>query len=212
VTLWLPLGIAGLLAILYGFTLSRSPPSPAKLLLKISGMVILTGVAASAGAPPLLVAGLAACTLGDAFLAGRTERWLIPGMAAFFIGHVFYVALFWSAGQVSGDLLNYLARGVLVFAGAGYVFWLSPSLGPMRLPVLAYAAVILVMGAAAIALPPGYGLVLIGALMFIASDAILANELFRRPTGEMPRFLPSISLWNLYFFGQMLIALGFLPK
>ena len=211
-TLWLPLGIAGLLAILYGFTLSRSPPSPAKLLLKISGMVILTGVAASAGAPPLLVAGLAACTLGDAFLAGRTERWLIPGMAAFFIGHVFYVALFWSAGQVSGDLLNYLARGVLVFAGAGYVFWLSPSLGPMRLPVLAYAAVILVMGAAAIALPPGYGLVLIGALMFIASDAILANELFRRPTGEMPRFLPSISLWNLYFFGQMLIALGFLPK
>lgn len=211
-TLWLSLGIAGLLAILYGLTLSRSPPSPAKLLFKISGMVILTGAAASAGAPPLLVAGLAACTLGDAFLAGRTERWLIPGMAAFFIGHVFYVVLFWSAGQVSGDLMNYLARGLLVFAGAGYVFWLSPSLGPMRLPVLAYAAVILVMGAAAIALPPGYGLVLIGALMFIASDAILANELFRRPTGETPRWLPSISLWNLYFFGQMLIALGFLAK
>ena len=211
-TLWLPLGVAGLLAIIYGFTLSRSPPSPAKLLLKISGMVILTGVAASAGAPPLLVAGLAACALGDAFLAGRTERWLIPGMAAFFVGHVFYVALFWSAGQVSGDLLNYAARGVLEFAGAGYVFWLSPSLGLMRLPVLAYAAVILVMGAAAIALPPGYGLVLVGALMFIASDAILANELFRRPTGETPRWLPSISLWNLYFFGQMLIALGFLAK
>lgn len=211
-TLWLPLGVAGLLAILYGFTLSRSPPSPAKLLLKISGMVILTGAALHAGAPMPLVAGLAACTVGDAFLAGRTERWLIPGMAAFFIGHVFYVALFWSAGQVSGDTLNYLARAVLVLAGAGYMFWLSPSLGPMRLPVLAYAGVILVMGAAAIALPPGYRLVLVGALMFIASDAILANELFRRPAGEMPRWLPSISLWNLYFFGQMLIALGFLAK
>ncbi len=209
-TLWLPLGFAGLLAIIYGFTLSRSPPSPAKLLLKISGMVILTGVAAWAGAPWLLIAGLAACALGDAFLAGKTERWLIPGMAAFFLGHVFYVALFWSSGQVSGDLMNYLARGVLVFAGAGYVFWLSPSLGPMRLPVLAYAGVILMMGAAAIALPPGYGLVLIGALMFIASDAILANELFRRPPGETPRWVPSVSLWNLYFFGQMLICLGFL--
>ena len=211
-TLWLPLGAAALLAIAYGFTLSRSPPSPAKLLLKISGMVILTATAVWAGAPGLLVAGLAACTLGDAFLAGRTERWLIPGMAAFFIGHVFYVALFWATGQVGGDLLNYLARAVLVFAGAGYVFWLSPSLGPMRLPVLAYAAVILVMGAAAIALPPGFGLVLVGALMFIASDAILANELFRRPAGETPRWLPSISLWNLYFFGQMLIALGFVAK
>lgn len=211
-TLWLPLGLAGLLAIAYGFALSRSAPSPAKLLLKISGMVILTAVAIWAGAPWMLIAGLAACTVGDAFLAGRTERWLIPGMAAFFIGHVFYVALFWSAGQVSGDLLNYLGRAVLVLAGAGYVLWLSPSLGAMRLPVLAYAGVILVMGAAAIALPPGYGLVLIGALMFIASDAILANELFRRPPGEMPRWLPSISLWNLYFFGQMLIALGFIAK
>lgn len=208
-TLWPPLAAAACLAILYGFTLSRSPPGPAKLLLKISGMVILTGVALWAGAPLLLVAGLAACTVGDAFLAGKPERWLLPGMAAFFLSHVFYVALFWSTGQVSGELLNYLARGVLVFAGAGYVFWLSPSLGPMRLPVLAYSAVILVMGAAAIALPPGYGLVLLGALMFIASDAILANELFIRPPGESPRWLPSVSLWNLYFFGQLLICLGF---
>lgn len=211
-TLWLPLGLAGLLAIAYGFTLSRSAAGLAKLLLKISGMVILTGCAIWAGAPWMLIAGLAACTLGDAFLAGKTERWLIPGMAAFFTGHVFYVALFWSAGQVSGDLLNYLARGVLVLAGAGYVVWLSPSLGQMRGPVIAYAAVILVMGAAAIALPPGYGIVLVGALMFIASDAILANELFRRPPGEMARWWPSISLWNLYFFGQMLIALGFIAK
>ncbi|MFN3610051.1 MAG: lysoplasmalogenase [Hyphomonas sp.] len=211
-TLWLPLGLAGLLAITYGFTLSRSAPGLAKLLLKLSGMVILTGCAIWAGAPWMLIAGLAACTLGDAFLAGKTERWLIPGMAAFFTGHVFYVALFWSAGQVSGDLLNYLARGVLVLAGAGYVVWLSPSLGQMRWPVIAYAAVILVMGAAGIALPPGYGIVLVGALMFIASDAILANELFRRPPGEPPRLLPSISLWNLYFFGQMLIALGFIAK
>lgn len=182
-TLWLPLGIAGLLAVAYGFTLSRAPPGPAKLLLKISGMLILTGLAALIGAPWLLVAGLAASTVGDAFLAGRPERWLIPGMAAFFAAHVFYVILFWSAGQVSGDALNFTARAVLVLAGAGYIAWLSPSLGAMRWPVFAYGAVILMMGAAAIALPPGYGLVLLGALLFIASDAVLANELFRRPAG-----------------------------
>ncbi|MFN4023306.1 MAG: lysoplasmalogenase [Hyphomonas sp.] len=209
-TLIAPLSLAALLALAYGFTLSRAPPSPAKLLLKISGMVILTGVAAWAGAPWLMVAGLAASTLGDAFLAGRQERWLIPGMAAFFTAHVFYVVLFWLSGQVSGDALNYGARAILVLAGAGYLAWLSPSLGPMRWPVFAYGAVILLMGAAAIALPPGFGLVLIGALMFIASDAILANELFRRPAGEPARFAPSIALWNLYFFGQMLILLGFI--
>ncbi|MFN7057042.1 lysoplasmalogenase [Hyphomonas sp.] len=211
-TLWLALGLAGLLAAVYGFTLSRAPPSPAKLILKISGMLILTGVAAWMGAPWLLLAGLAASTLGDAFLAGRPERWLIPGMAAFFTAHVFYVILFWSAGQVSGDALNYAARAVLVLAGAGYIAWLSPSLGAMRWPVFAYGAVILVMGAAAIALPAGYGLVLIGALMFILSDAILANELFRRPSGEPARFWPSISLWHLYFFGQAAILLGFILR
>lgn len=211
-TLWLLLAAAGLLAILYGFTLSRAPPGPAKLILKISGMVVLTGVAAWQGAPWLLVAGLAASTLGDAFLAGRPERWLIPGMAAFFTAHVFYVVLFWTSGQVSGDVLNYAARATLVLAGAGYLAWLAPSLGAMRWPVFAYGVVILMMGAAAIALPAGFGLVLIGALMFIASDAILANELFRRPAGEPARFWPSISLWHLYFFGQMLIAIGFLQK
>lgn len=211
-SLWLPLGLAGVCALLYGFTLSRAPPSPAKLLLKVSGMLVLTGLAAAAGAPWLLVAGLAASTLGDAFLAGRPERWLIPGMAAFFTAHVFYVVLFWTSGQVSGDALNYAARAVLVLAGAGYLAWLSPSLGAMRWPVFAYGAVILMMGAAAIALPPGFGLVLIGALMFIASDAILANELFRRPAGEPARFWPSITLWNLYFFGQAAILLGFLTK
>lgn len=209
-TLIAPLSLAALLALAYGLTLSRAPPSPAKLLLKISGMVILTGVAAWAGAPWLLVAGLAASTLGDAFLAGRPERWLIPGMAAFFTAHVFYVALFWSAGQISGDGVNYAARAVLVLAGAGYIAWLSPALGPMRWPVFAYGAVILVMGAAAIALPPGYGLVLIGALMFIASDAILANELFRRPASEPARRLPSYAIWFLYFAGQVGITLGIL--
>lgn len=209
-TFWLPLGLAGLLAIAYGFTLSRASPSLAKLLLKTSGMVILTGVAAWQGAPWLLVAGLAASTLGDAFLAGRPERWLIPGMAAFFTAHLFYVLLFWDLGQAGGEAWNYAARAVLVLAGAGYIFWLSPSLGKMRLPVFAYGALILMMGAAAIALPAGYGLVLIGALMFIASDAILANELFRRPPDETPRFWPSISLWHLYFFGQAAIMLGIL--
>lgn len=209
-TLWLPLGLAGLLAVAYGFALSRAPPGPAKLILKISGMLVLTGLATWMGGPWLLVAGLAASTLGDAFLAGRTDRWLIPGMAAFFAAHVFYVILFWSAGQVSGDALNYAARAALVLAGAGYIAWLSPSLGAMRWPVFAYGAVILVMGAAAIALPPGYGLVLIGALMFILSDALLANELFRRPSGEPARFWPSITLWHLYFFGQMLILTGVL--
>jgi len=211
-TLWLALGLAGVLALLYGLLLSRAPPSLAKLLLKTSGMLVMTGVAAAAGAPWLLVAGLAASTLGDAFLAGRPERWLIPGVAAFFTAHVFYVALFWTSGQVSGDVLNDAARAVLVLAGAGYLAWLSPSLGPMRLPVLAYGAVILMMGAAAIALPPGYVLVLIGALMFIASDAILAHELFRRPAGDPARFWPSITLWHLYFFGQAAILFGFITK
>jgi uncharacterized membrane protein YhhN len=176
----------------------------------MSGIVILAGIAFAAGGHWLLWAALIASAIGDLFLAGKPERWLLPGMGAFFLAHVCYVALFWQLGDEAGWTWPEKAgQAVIVFGGAFYVRWLVPWIDkPMRLPVMAYGAVILVMGAAALALPEAFRLVTIGALMFIASDAILANELFRRPAGEPPKKLPSYAVWFLYFFGQAAITLG----
>ena len=180
------------------------------MLLKVVGVAILAALAFAAGGPWLLGAALLASAVGDAFLAGRTERWLLPGMAAFFLAHVAYVALFWQLADAEGWTWPVrLAQAALVLGGAAYIRWLLPQIEPkMRVPVLAYGAVILVMGAAAIALPDAVRLVSLGALMFIASDAILAHQLFCRPAGAPPQRLASYVVWFLYFFGQAAILLG----
>jgi uncharacterized membrane protein YhhN len=181
------------------------------MLLKVSGVLILAWTGLAAGGPWLLWGALLASAVGDGFLAGRPERWLLPGMAAFFLAHVFYVALFWQLGQ--GDdapsLTVKIGQAALVLGGAFYVRWLMPWIGqPLRLPVSLYGAVILMMGAAAIALPVAFWTVTAGALLFIASDTVLAYQLFCRPA-DAPAYRPaSYAIWFLYFLGQAAIMLG----
>jgi uncharacterized membrane protein YhhN len=200
-------------ALAYGFVFSFRGDGPARTLLKVSGVLILAGIAYAAGGPWLLWGALFASAVGDAFLAGKPERWLLPGMAAFFLAHVFYVVLFWQLGEVGEgwSLPVKIAQTALVVAGAFYIRWLVPWIGkPMRLPVILYGAVILMMGAAAIALPGTFWPVTIGALMFIASDFILAHQLFCKPAEAPPNKLASYAVWFLYFFGQAAIAWGVL--
>lgn len=177
----------------------------------MSGIVILALIAFAGGGAWLLWAALAASAVGDLFLAGKPERWLLPGMGAFFLAHVFYVILFWQLGEgADGTVPVKIGQLILVLAGAAYIRWLAPQLGQMRVPVFGYGAVILVMGAAAIALPGEWRLVTLGALMFIASDAILAHQLFCRKSDAPPNKSASYAVWFLYFFGQAAITWGLL--
>lgn len=203
------LGFSLALGIIFGAVFSWRPDSLPKLVVKTDSTAFLTAWAVVAGAPPLLIAGLAFSTLGDLFLALRPkQRWLLPGMAAFFLAHAVYIDLFWSMPTAGRSLLIVLAQGVLIFGGAFFVRWLSPWLGKMRWPVFAYAIIILIMGAAALRLHPSYLAVTAGAMMFIASDVILSLELFTRPESAPARKIPSIALWYLYYGGQVLIAWG----
>lgn len=179
-----------------------------KVFVKTASTALLAVFAYMAGGPWLVVAGLALSSAGDAFLALDGEKWLKPGMAAFFLAHVAYVVLFWGLPQADRNLLNLGAQIALVFGGVVFVRWLAPWLGAMRYPVFAYTAIILMMGAAALRLQPEYVLVTLGAVMFVASDMILSLQLFTRPAGEAPRLVPSLAVWGLYFFGQALIAWG----
>ena len=179
-----------------------------KLVIKTASTTLLAVFAYMAGGPWLVVAGLALSSLGDAFLALKGEAWLKPGMTAFFLAHVAYIALFWSLPQTDRSWLNLAAQTGLVLGGVVFVRWLTPWLGAMRWPVYAYTAVILVMGAASLRLDPAYTLVMLGAVMFVASDMILSLQLFTRPVDAPPRLVPSLAVWGLYFAGQTLIAWG----
>ena len=194
------------LGLLYGALFCYRGKGPVALLIKTGSTALLALWAYLAGGPVLLVAGLALSSAGDAFLALEGERWLKPGMAAFFLAHVAYVALFWGLEAAPRDILNTSALVVLVLAGAGFARWL----GEMRWPVFAYTAVILMMGAAALRLDPVYWPVTLGAIMFIASDMILSLLLFRKPADQPAGTVSSLAVWTLYFGGQALIAWGML--
>ncbi len=199
------------LGALYGIAFCYREKGVAGLLVKTGSTALLALYAFYEGGPILLVAALAFSALGDAFLAGKAERWLLPGMGAFFLAHALYVALFWQLGEGGSPLPVKLAQGVLVLGGVAFLFWLTPYVDkPMRNPVIAYTAVILMMGAAALALPEAYRLVSLGALMFIASDVILSLQLFRKPPDQPASIPSSLAVWILYFGGQALIAWGFI--
>lgn len=203
------LSLASLAAINYGLFYGNAAPSTRRVTIKTASTALLTAFAIASGAPWLLVAALAFSTLGDLFLGMGEKTYLLPGMGAFALAHAAYVALFLplAAGMPHmGDLFVYT---LISAAAAGLIFTLWSGIAPaMKVPVLAYLAIILAMVALALQLPPALILVTTGALMFAASDAVLAVELFGLNPTHKARPYTARAIWGLYFGGQALIAVG----
>jgi uncharacterized membrane protein YhhN len=153
----------------------------------------------------LIVAGLVCSLVGDVFLMLPQDRF-IHGLVSFLVAHLFYIAAF-----TSGDGLRVpsLWAGVPLFVYGGLMlWWLWPHLGKLRAPVIIYMLVILIMAWAAVGRylgvgPAGSLLAALGAVLFMASDSILAVDRFR---GGF-RSAQSLILIT-YFIAQYLIALS----
>jgi sterol desaturase/sphingolipid hydroxylase (fatty acid hydroxylase superfamily) len=150
----------------------------------------------------LLLLGLACSLAGDVLL--MLPGLFIPGLVAFLLAHLCYIALFrqdaaWYPSRAG--LLAPLAVGAAMYA------FLFNSLGPvLKVAVGAYVVVIALMAAQAI----GRATVLrdraavavaIGAGFFMLSDSLLA-------TNKFAFALPMAQLWVLasYYVAQILIA------
>lgn len=190
-----------------------SAPSWRRTLVKTASTALLGGLCLIEGGPVLLAAALFLSALGDLFLAEEGDRAFMAGLAAFLAAHVAYVVLFAAAG---GGLHAFaaepwriaLALALLAF-GAGMARRLKPALpADMVLPVAVYILAILAMGVAALMLPSL--LVIAGAILFVASDAILAAGKFLVPAGSPRQALVRPAVWILYYLAQLAITLGFL--
>ncbi len=203
--------LAGSLAasVLYGLLFSNASPGLTRLALKTAATALLALWAFLAGGPILLVGALIFSAVGDAFLAADEQEWLRPGMAAFFLAHVAYIALFWQFSADTRPLAVLIVQIVATLGGALFIRSLMPYLDrSMRLPVLAYSIIILVMLNAALRLSPDLWLVTLGAAAFTLSDLILSFELFRLPPDAPARRMTARFVWTLYYGGQALIAWG----
>jgi len=160
----------------------------------------------------LLLAGLAASLAGDVLLMGPATLF-VPGLVAFLLAHLAYIALF-SMGVGMFPRRGVLAATLLIGAGMYAFLWLGGLPAALRIPVAAYVVVIACMAAQAIgraavlhATDPSARWVAVGACFFMLSDSLLATNRFVTP-------LPLASLWVLgtYYTAQMLIVRNARPK
>ncbi len=197
------LGLSALLAVAYlgdGFGLAL--PYPGNVILKASGIVLLGGLALRRGYW-LLALGLFFGSAGDAFLALEPQQ-TAYGIAAFGIGHLIYIALFADRlrKSASRDLPGYIAAGVLAVFGAGMLIALQPHFGELRVAASVYNGIIMLMAILAV-ISRAPSLAIIGALLFVVSDSVLAWRMF---ADALPWGGPVV--WVTYYLGQAGIALG----
>ena len=176
-------------------------PSTTALLLLLA---VLSTTAHGARYQQAVVIGLACSLAGDVLLMLPRDRF-VAGLASFLLAHVAYIVAF-SAGVPIGTAPALL---VPLAAMAALLLWLLwPGLGKLRLPVVLYSATILLMVWQAWGWhwafdTSGSRLAALGAALFMASDAVLALNRFRRP---FPGAQAVIML--TYVAAQALIALS----
>ncbi len=208
-------------------SLMRSDPALTAGLKATPVILLAMGVFSSLGSHPSpeptyarwVAAGLLASACGDVFLEFENREafshagldFFLLGLVAFFIGHVAYVAAFW------GGALPPVANSLPVLGYSAFITWvLWPHVpADLRLPVLAYVAVISTMAVRAFGrhyVPmkerPGAASFLAaaaGALLFVTSDSVLACNKF------LPEFMlqpqqARLVVMSTYYLAQLLIA------
>ena len=151
--------------------------------------------------------GLVLCLAGDLLLEFR-QRFFLPGMIAFMLGHVAYCVAF--VRRVKTPALHLAVPFLIWIVWALITLWAG--LGSMKIPVAVYTVAIFVMmwRAAAIVYaqerPSGWDwAVMIGATLFAFSDTLIALDRFGDPVDGV-----RIPIILTYWTAQTLISLSVL--
>ncbi|MFV8270041.1 lysoplasmalogenase [Flavobacterium sp. GT2N3] len=163
----------------------------------------------------ILLTALTLSWIGDVILLipDQGEIYFTAGLIAFLFSHISYIILF------SKQLKIYLKKSKIIF-WVGFtaitfylivmVLILLPSLGNLKIPVFVYALTISIMLLFALKgflnwQKPARIYILIGALIFAASDSILAFDKFYAPLQNS-----SFLIMATYLTAQYLIVTGIL--
>jgi len=128
------------------------------------------------------------------------------GLASFLIGHIFYIITMFTHAQPLH--IPVLIISVIAAVCYGIVTFKTVKPSPeMKIPVIAYEAIILIMVISALQLFLAHvswfgALIFAGSICFIASDTMLALVTFRKK----PLY---VYVMITYIAAQLLIALGF---
>lgn len=201
------LTIACLFSVLVLLAVDRLEWPAGRVIAKLTASSCFVGVAVSLGAQQstygqLILGALVLGWLGDALLLSRAPKAFMGGLGAFLLSHVLFAAAF-VLGSLSFPAMSVAAALALAF-GTGVLRWLLPHAPKeFKAPVLAYVVVILAMCIAATghAFASQHWAVLVGALLFTASDLSVARDRFVRQG-----FVNRLWGWPTYFVAQLVLA------
>jgi len=151
--------------------------------------------AASTGSPAWLIVALACCLLGDVYLM-LPGNYFVAGLSAFLLGHIAYNLTF-TAGLP--ERLLWTAAVVVLTLPATIRIVRAVTDRALAFGVVAYMGVICLMAGSAIA--SGSLLASAGALLFIASDTLIAWDMFVKK-------VPRAHLWVMvsYHIAQLFLV------
>jgi uncharacterized membrane protein YhhN len=149
------------------------------------------------------VAALVFSLAGDVLLMLPRDLF-VAGLAAFLVGHLCYVAGFWSQHGPTVAAFVFAAAIVVAVLAPVIVRILRAVRGtPDLAPVTAYSVVIAVMLASALA--SGNLVAAVGAALFVASDSMIAWDRFVRPFPAA-----GVAIMVTYHLGQAGLVLSLL--
>jgi uncharacterized membrane protein YhhN len=160
-----------------------------------------------------MFAGLFFSWAGDVMLefANNSTNMFILGLGSFLLAHVMYFIVFISTpGKNFIVTSRFLIIIPVIVYGLALVSFLYSDLGDMRVPVIAYAVVILTMLAGALnrkekVTSQSYWLVLGGAVLFVISDSAIAINKFSHPFE-----FSGVVVMSTYIVAQYLIITGYI--
>ena len=145
--------------------------------------------------------------LGDTFLMFKGERNFMFGLGSFLITHLFYIFVF------SHNILkiNLFARLLFLVFSAIMLFLLQHNISnSLLIPIIIYMITITFMAISASERntnPQSFRFVLIGAILFVLSDSLIAIDKF-----VMPIPFQTFLIMGAYVLAQYLICVGFLKR
>lgn len=148
---------------------------------------------------------------GDVFLLDKVN-YFVFGLGSFLIAHVLYIKM--TSQLLKKQSANKILKSAIIFVAlfAGVLFLIFDNLGEMLVPVIVYGIAISAFGTCALL---NYQQekstvnlwLLLGAILFIASDSLIALNNFYSPK----RFF-DIAIITLYIVSQYLIVKAMIAK
>lgn len=177
-----------------GRTVLKAVPVSTLILLVLRDMRGFAGIC--------LTGALFCSVCGDILLDLPYANLFIYGLLAFLAAHLFYTVLFFRYAKRPDGSGKVMIAGLVFFAGL--MVWIFRGIDPNLLgPVVLYIVVIITMSIGALLVPADNQLLFWGALLFIASDVVLAINKFlvAVPYGRVINI-------SLYFLAQFAIVLA----